>query len=52
MTKKNDKKPARTARLQVTKEILRNLSADQLAGAQGGAPPTCGGPCPRSKQPE
>lgn len=50
MTRRNDKKPARTARLQVKKEILRNLSTDDLAVAAGGLyqsdPP---GQCPRSK---
>ncbi|HUS64077.1 MAG TPA: hypothetical protein VMZ28_06015 [Kofleriaceae bacterium] len=53
MTKKHDRKPAGTARLQVKKEVLRNLATDDLAAVAGGLserPGTTGGPCPYSKQ--
>ncbi|HUS64076.1 MAG TPA: hypothetical protein VMZ28_06010 [Kofleriaceae bacterium] len=49
MSKRNDKQ--NKTRLKVKKEILRNLSVEDLAAAAGGMmqsdPP---GPCPRSKQ--
>jgi hypothetical protein len=54
MTKRNDKKQPRTARLQVKKEILRNLTNDDLTNANGGlmaGPQPPPGPCPRSRWP-
>ena len=48
MTKRNDKQMQ--ARLRLKKEILRNLSTDELTAVVGGLlqsdPP---GPCPRSR---
>ena len=52
MNKKNDKKTRDARRLDLRKEVLRNLGTDDLTAAAGGLGTTCGGPCPRSKQPE
>ena len=49
MNKKHDKTTRDARRLDLRKEILRNLSTDDLTAAAGGLGTTHGGPCPRSK---